>query len=188
MSRQYWTEALSWTVADGASVNTTAAETIIFPNVTIPGNYMADGRALRLRAQGKHSTLGSGTVSLVFRIRWNGVAGTLLSQTGTITTLISLTNAYWDLDALLQTRTNGATGTIMANGVVRVFGATAPTIGSATGAPAIAPMTVGGQTGSAASAAVDLTVDTPLALTVQMGNSSGSNIVIGHNYLVEAVN
>ena len=44
MSRQYWSETLSWATADGTAVNTTTTETIIFPNVTIPANYMQDGR------------------------------------------------------------------------------------------------------------------------------------------------
>lgn len=187
MSRQFWSEAIAWTKASGASVNTTAAETIIFPNVTLPANYLQDGRALLIRAQGQHSTLGSGTVTLTFRLRWGGVAGTLICATGAITQLVSLTAAYWDIDLYLQTRSDGATGTVMANGVVRVFGATAPTIGSATGAPAVAPMTNGGQT-TPAVATLDLTADTALSLTVQMGASSASNVVIGLNYLIVAPN
>jgi len=187
MSSQRWGEAVAWATASGTSVNTTAAETIIFPNVTIPANYMQDGRCIRIRAMGLHSTLGTGTVTLVFKLKAGGVAGTLLAQTGTITTLVSLANAYWDLDIIVQTRTNGATGTVIANGVVRVFGATAPTIGSATGAPAIAPMTVGGQT-APATATYDLTADSAYALTVTMGASSASNIVQGVQYTIESMN
>lgn len=187
MSRQFWQELLAWATASGTAVANTVTETILFPNVTIPANYMQDGRMVRIRASGQHSTLGSGTVSLVFQLRWGGVAGTVICKTGTITQLVSLTAAYWDLDIILNVRSNGATGTVMGNGIARVFGATAPTIGSATGAPAIAPMTNGGQI-TPAVATLDLTADTALSLTVTHGAASASNTVTGLQYNIEALN
>lgn len=188
MSRQFWSETIAVATADGTAVANTASETIVFPNITIPANYLQDGRAMRLRVMGKHSTLGSGTVTLTFRVRLGGVAGTLLCASAAITQLISLTNCLWQLDILLNVRTNGAMGTIMANGQATVFGATAPTIGSATGSEASGPMTVGGQTAPAASAGVDLTVDQALSITVQHGAASASNTVTGLQYLLEALN
>lgn len=187
MSRQFWAETLLWATASGTSVNTSVAETIIFPNITIPANYLQDGRTLRIRAFGSHSTLGSGTVTNIFALRLGGVAGTLLCKTGAITQVISLTAALWDLEIYLTVRSNGSSGTIMANGIARMHGATAPTIGSATGAPAIAPMTNGGQV-TPATATVDLTSDMALSLTTQMGASSASNIIQGLNYTIEAMN
>lgn len=190
MSRQFWEECIAWATSSGTSINTSAAETIVFPNVTIPANYMQDGRALRMIVKGQHSTLGSGTVTVIFRVRWGGVAGTLLVATGTITQVVSLTAAYWEFEVVLQTRSNGAiaTGTIFGGGTCRVFGATAPTIGSATGAPAISPMTAGGQITPAA-VAVDLTADTALSVTAQMGSgASASNIIIGNQYSLESMN
>lgn len=186
MSRQYWSEMIAWAVADGTSINTSTAETLIYPNITVPANYLADGRVLRLRLKGKWSTT-TGTVTVVFRLRWGGVAGTLLCATGTITQLVSITNGLFDIEIDLIVRTNGSTGTIMANGIARVCAATAPTVGSATGAPAIAPMTAGGQTAPAA-VTVDLTADTALAITAQMGASSASNIIQGLQYTLESSN
>jgi len=183
MSRQAWVEALGWATSSGTPVANSTTETILFPNVTIFSNYMQDGRFLQLRIFGQHSTLGSGTVSLVFQVRWGGVAGTVICKTGTITTLISLTAALFELEVDLQTRSNGASGTIMGNGIARVFGATAPTIGSATGAPAVAPMTNGGQITPAA-ATCDLTADTALAVTVTHGAASASNTVTGLQYTI----
>jgi hypothetical protein len=186
-SRQAWMELISWATADATAVANTTTETIVVPNVTIPANYMQDGRALRLGAAGKYSTLGSGTVTLVFTLRWGGVAGTLLTKTGTITTLISQTNAYWEIELKLQTRSNGASGSILADGWAKVFSGTAPTVGSATGAPAIAPMTNGGQTAPAA-ATVDLTADAALSLTVTHGAASASNTATGQHYTIESMN
>lgn len=181
MSRQFWEETLWWATSSGTAVANTTTETILFPDVTVPANYMQDGRALLLHARGQHSTLGSGTVSLVFSLRWGGVSGTLLCKTPTITQVISLTAAYWDLEIEMQTRSNGASGTLMCNGIARVFGATAPTVGSATGAPAIAPITNGGQITPAA-ATVNLTADSGLSLTVTHGAASASNTVTGLQY------
>lgn len=187
MSRQYWMECIAWATADATAVANTTTETILFPNVTIPANYLQDGRALRLRAQGKYSTLGSGTVTLIWTLRWGGVSGTVLAKTGTVTLLVSMTNAYFDLDLMLQTRANGASGSILADGLARAFGGTAPTIGSATGAPAVAPVTAGGQT-APAETTVDLTADTALSLTVTHGAANASNSITGQHYTLESMN
>jgi hypothetical protein len=186
-SRQFWMECIAWATADGTAVASSTTETILFPNITIPANYMQDGRGLRLRVAGKYSTLGSGTVSHVYTLRWGGVAGTILTKTGTITLLISMTNAYFDMDIMIQTRSNGSAGTLLADGIARAFGGTAPTIGSATGAPAIAPMTNGGQT-VPATAAVDLTADTALSITITHGANSASNTATGQHYTAESLN
>lgn len=187
MSRQFWQEQIAWATASGTAVASSTTETIVFPNVTIPANYMQDGRTIRIRATGQHSTLGSGTVTLLFGLRWGGVAGTVITKTAAITQVISLTAALWDLDIIVQVRSNGATGTVMGNGTARVFGATAPTIGSATGAPAIAPFTNGGQI-TPATATLDLTADTALSLTVTHGANSASNTLTGLTYNIESLN
>lgn len=187
MSRQFWMECIAWATADGVAVASSTTETILFPNVTIPANYMADGRQLRLRVQGKYSTLGSGTVSHIYSVRWGGVAGTVITKTGTVTLLISMTNALFEFEVILQTRSNGATGTIMGNGQALAYGGTAPTIGSATGAPAVAPMTNGGQT-VPATATCDLTADTALSVTITHGANSASNTATGLQYSIDSAN
>lgn len=187
MSRQFWMEMISWATASGATVTTTTTETILFPNVTIPANYMQDGRALRIRATGEYNTLGSGTVSRIITLRWNGVAGTVITKTGTVTVLISAAHWLWDVDIIVQTRSNGSTGTLIGNGVARFYSGTAPTVGSATGAPAIAALTNGGLT-TPATASVDLTADTALSLTVTHGSNSSSDTSIGMTYNLESMN
>jgi len=72
MSRQFWQEALWWAVTDGTAVANTTTETIVFPNVTVPANYMADGRALVVKAYGKLST--TVTPTIIFGLRWGGVS------------------------------------------------------------------------------------------------------------------
>src|SRR3990167_2894049 len=134
MSRQSWKEMLWWAVADGAAIANTTTETIIFPNVIIPANYQADGRVLAVRARGRLSTTATPTVR--FRLRWNGVAGTVLWDSGVIT-CATVTAALWKIALDIQTRANGASGSLFVMGEAFVGGAAAPAVGSATGAPAI---------------------------------------------------
>jgi len=185
MSRQFWSELIWWATADGASINTTTTETIVFPNIVIPANYMSDGRTLRVTAAGRVSTTGTPTTR--FRLRWGGVAGTVIWDSGTITCGSAVTAALWRIVIEIQTRSNGSSGTLFCEGECVIGAALAPTVGSATGAAAVG---IFGSAGDDTPAAVtcDLTADTALALTQQWSASSGSNIVIGHQYYGESLN
>lgn len=185
MSRQAWAESLFVATASGTAIASTTTETIIFPNVTIPANYVADGRCLRLRAFGQYST--TGTPTLIFGLRWGGVAGTILAKTAACTTPSGVTAACWDLDVLIQNRSNGSSGTVMANGTARLFAAVAGTVASATGEGLVTPMTAGGVV-TPAVATVDLTADTALSLTATWSASSASNTLTGLNYVLESLN
>jgi hypothetical protein len=167
-------------------VTNTTAETIIFPNVTIPANYMQDGRCIRLRAQGQWST-GTGPPTLIFGVRWGGAAGTMLAKTAACTLVASVTAAMWDLDIELQTRSNGSSGTVMAIGTARVFAGVAGTVASATGEGLLTPMGVAGVLAPAV-ATVDLTADTALSLTATWSASSTSHTLTGLNYLIDSRN
>jgi hypothetical protein len=191
MSRQSWMECVYWMVADATAIAASTTESVIVPNVTIPANYMADGRLLRLKFQGKYSTLGSGVVSHVYKLRWGGTGGTVLATSGTVTLLVSMTNALFTIELMVQTRANdvtGGAGVLFANGEAVAFGGTAPTIGSATGAPATSPMTAGGQTAPAQVSSLTLNADTALSLTITHGANSASNTATGQLYSVESMN
>jgi hypothetical protein len=184
MSRQFWSETVSWATASGSTVNSANVETILFPNVTIPANFLQDGRCLRIRAIGQWTTTAS-TPTLIFNLRWGGLSGTLLCKTAAITTVASQTAAMWDLDIIVQTRTNGSSGKVMANGVCRAFAGVAGTIASATGEGLVTPMSNGGVI-TPAEATVDLTADTALSLTVTPSTTAAT--LIGLNYTIEALN
>lgn len=184
MSRQYWEELIWWATADGTSINTSTTETIIFPDVTLPGNYMSDGRVLRVVAFGTINTTATPTIR--FRARWGGVAGTLLWDSGTITTT-TVALAMWMVDLWIQTRANGASGSLFALGLCIVGSAAAPTVASATGAPAIGIYgSAGDDTPVPVTAA--LNVDTAFSLTAQWSASSASNAIVGKNYFGESKN
>lgn len=192
MSRQFWSEALAWATANGTAVANSTTETIVFPNITIPGNYMQDGRVLRLSAWGQYGT--TATPTLTFSLRWNGVAGTVFSKTGAAVTTSgtgsgATMTALWRLSALVQTRSNGSTGTLFADGEVVLWTSTVPTAGTVTNygmSYAMASGLTGGITPVAST--LDLTADTPLSLTVTWGTANSANSVQGNMYVVESLN
>lgn len=192
MSRQFWEETLTWATASGTAIANSVTETILFPNVTIPANYLQDGRCLRLRAFGAYGT--TSTPTLIFAIRWGGVSGTVISKSSTITTTsgtgggASMT-AVWSLEAVIQTRSNGSSGTLMTNGEVILYNSANPTSGTVTnyGLPAVlASGSTGGTTPVVAT--VDLTADTALSLTALWGTQNSANSIQGLNYTIEAMN
>ena len=177
MSRQFFTEALWWATADGTAVANTTTETIIFPNVTIPANYMADGRLLLLRAFGRLST--TGTPTIIFALRWGGVAGTLLATTEALTCASGSVNVAWSIEALIQTRANGAAGSLFVMGDVMLNLTASTNLSGAFG--------VSGFDAPAAVTA-DLTADTALSLTADWSAASASNTLTGHLYVGHSSN
>lgn len=147
---------------------------------------MQDGRILALRVQGQVST-GTGPPTLIFGLRWGGVGGTVLAKTAACTLVASITASMWDLDLLIQTRTNGSAGTVFALGTARIFAGVAGTVASATGEGLVTPM---GSAGVLAPAAVvvDLTADTALSITATWSASSTSHTLTGLNYVIGGLN
>ena len=177
MSRQFWSETFGWVTGDGTAIANTTTETIIFPNRTIPANFMQDGRALRMRAFGKLST--TSTPTITFAIRWGGVTGTLLATSEAITMGSGVTTVNWALEAILQTRSNGASGSILAMGEVGIHTAAGTVVNNIFG--------VSGYDAPAA-VTVDLTADTALSLTADWSAASASNTLTGMIYLLEVLN
>jgi len=192
MSRQYWGETLAWATASGTAVANTTTETILFPNVTIPANFLQDGRALRITAYGAYGT--TATPTLQIRLRWGGVSGTVIAATGAITTTSAVGGgasmlALWTFEAIIQVRSNGSSGTLMTNGQLITYTDTPLTAGTVTnyGQPsALASGSTGGDTPVTATA--DLTADTALSLTATWGTANAANSIQGLNYYIEALN
>lgn len=192
MSRQFWSETLTWAVASGTAVANTVTETILFPNITIPANYLQDGRCLRGRGFFAYGT--TSTPTLTFSLRWGGVAGTVISKT-IATTLTSAVGGGASMTALgsfefiIQTRSNGSAGTLMANGEIAVYDITAAASGTVAHYGLLYPLASGSTGGTTPVAtAVDLTADTALSLTVTWGTSNAANSIQGLNYTLEAMN
>lgn len=188
MSRQFWSETIAWATADGVAVANSIAETIIFPNITIPANYLQDGRCLRLTVYGRFSNVITTVPSLTFRTRWGGVAGTIIAQSGAmVTSAVAMVNAMWKMEIMIQVRLNGSAGAVFAVGNVELGTGTPPTSGTVTNYGMESLM---GSAGVATPAAVtvDLTADTALALTAQWSAAAAGNSIQGHTYTLEALN
>lgn len=184
-SRQSWMELIAAQTTDGTAHANNTTETIIVPNQTIPANYMQDGRALRYTASGRYGT--SGTPTLTFFLRWGGVAGTILAQTGAIVTGSGLSTAQWWIELIIQTRTNGASGSLFVQGFVITHEDAVVTQGTVTNYGAVSPMgSAGVQTPAAVT--VDLTADTALALSADWSAASTSNTIQSHIALLESLN
>lgn len=177
MGRQYFVEPLAALTADGTAVANTTTETAIHANLTIPANYMQDGRVLRMRAFGKLST--TGTPTMTFALRWGGAAGTLLATTEALTMGSGVTTVNWSIEIYLHVRTNGATGTLLAFGDCDVHTAAGTVLHNVFGVSGFdAPAAV----------TVDLTADMNLALTAKWSAASASNTLTGMHLSVEAIN
>lgn len=185
MPRQFWSESLAWATADGTAVANTTTETILFPNITIPANFMQDGRTLRLTAYGRYGT--TATPTLTFAVRWGGVTGTIISQSGAITCGGTITNAQWKMEVVIQVRSNGSSGTVFAMGDVTLHEDAVATAGTVTNYGMVNPMgSAGVQTPAAVT--VDLTADTALSITADWSAANASNTITGHIYILEALN
>jgi hypothetical protein len=192
MSRQFWNETLAWATASGTAIANSNTETILFPNVTIPANYLQDGRTLRVRAFGAYGT--TATPTLTFAVRWGGVSGTVLAKSAAITTTSAVGSgasmtAMWEAEIIIQVRSNGSSGTLMTNGKVVLHTSTAPTAGTVTNYGLVAPL-ASGSTGGTTPVAVtaDLTADAALSFTAVWSAANAANSIQGVNYIIESLN
>lgn len=191
-SRQFWSECLAWAVAAGTAINTSVVETILFPNTTIPANFMQGGRCLRLRGFGAHGT--TATPTITFTVRWGGVTGTIIAKSAAATLTSGVgggasMTAIFEFEIIIQTRSDGATGTLFTSGIFTMFTSTAPTAGTVTnyGMPIVlASGATGGTTPVAVTA--DLTTDTALSVTALWGTSNAANNIRGDQLTIEALN
>lgn len=192
MSRQFWSETLAWATASGTAIANSVTETILFPNVTIPGNYLQDGRCLRVRAFGAYGT--TATPTLTFAVRWGGVAGTVIAKSTAVTTTSAVgggasMTAPWSAEFIIQVRANGSSGSLMTNGEITLYTATAATAGTVTNYGLPLPLASGSTGGTTPIAVtVDLTADTALSFTALWGTQNAANSIQGLNYTIEAMN
>jgi hypothetical protein len=187
---QGWQELIDTIVVDGTAISNSTTETIIAPDFNLPAYYMAPGRVLQVSAFGVNSNVVTNPGTLTFRVRWGGVAGTVLLATGALgLDTAAHTNALWMLTATIVCRTAGATGTFMSGGIVHIYGLLAGTAFPVTN---LLPQLMGsaGTPGSSGNAAV--TVDTTtaklLSLTAQFTLGTNPTNLTCQQRLVEVLN
>lgn len=117
---QNWNETLDVLTADGTTISNTTSETIVCPDFNVPAYYMTPGRTLYVWAYGVNSNVVTTPGTLIIRVRWGGVAGTVLlasAAQGLDTT--ARTNALWHMESYITCRSAGATGTFLSTGYMQ---------------------------------------------------------------------
>lgn len=192
MPRQFWSEPLAVATSTATAIANSTTETILVPNVTIPANYMQDARCLRGLIIGSYGT--TSTPTLTFSTRWGGVGGTVISKSAAAT-MTSATGggasmtAMFQLEFLIQTRTNGSSGKLMTNGMATMGQTASVTAATATTYEMAYPMASGSTGGTTpVEVTVDLTTDTALAITATWGTSNAANSIQAIHYVLEALN
>ena len=176
MSIKTWEELIAGEtdLADATAVASTTTETVLFPNITVPANYLSAGRKVRYRASGKLST--TATPTMTWALRWGGVSGTVICTSAAITMGSGVSNVIWNVDVTITVRSSGATGTVFVIGTVSC-GSAATLINQMGSAGAATPAAV----------TVDLTADTALSLTADWSANSASNTITGMSRELEAL-
>lgn len=182
MSIQGWSETLISAQVDGTALANSATATSILPpatKFTLPANFFAIGKVLRITAQGRISTTtGPPTITLDVRfgatVAWNG---------GAATTVASVTNKSWELVALLTCRAigNGTNANLM--GIGRLT--SSAVVGSTGGAANAAMMP---DSAPAVGTGFDSTATQQVDLFGTWSAANASNSIQLHQFILEALN
>lgn len=171
---QYGPGVIFTQTADQTVTNTVTETTILGTGVgtkTLPANFFAVGKTIRLRVGGVYSTPALATPSLIIKVKY----GATVIATVTTTALLSgATNLEFDGEILITCRTTGASGTVMVHGDVEYATGVAGTI-------SVDPLNNAGATttiDTTASNALDVTVQWDTATSTRIAKSTVSAIEI----------
>jgi hypothetical protein len=117
----YYTSPLTIDVAAGTQILNTTSETIICPDFTFGANdnRLYQGAAFNIRCWFDVSNVVTTPGTLTLRVRWGGVAGTILATTGAITLSSTARSNYsGSIDADLVWRSIGTAGSAICMGRV----------------------------------------------------------------------
>lgn len=184
MSLQTWQETLISAQVDGTALNTSTSATSILPaaaKFTLPSNYFAIGKALRITAAGRISNIVTTPGTLTMSVRLGGVTAFTGGAIPLNTT--AKTNVAWWLELLLTCRTIGAStsATLMGQGQFVSESVLSSAAGLANDCllPASAPA-VGTGFDSTSAQIVDL--------FAQWSISNAANSIQLHQYTLESLN
>lgn len=125
MPTQPWSQVLDGNIdtINGVTVTGGTAEALLMPDKTIPAFYMVEGRKVSGKIYFKYSNPVTTPGTLTFRVRWGGLAGTLLAQTNAIAlNIIAQTDDIGMLEFDLDCRVRGlvAVGSLLCMGRVQL--------------------------------------------------------------------
>ena len=159
--------------ADVVSTTETALATISLPANT----FSKPGDTVRVRLSGTITKSGFGPTHRL-RVRYNGISGTVLLDTATITSTGAVTSNYWETTIEITCRTIGATGTVLPQMCYKWLATLADVLAS------------GGATnddGSVAAVTVDTTVASSLVFSIEYSANTAGNSKIVSNGTAELI-
>lgn len=99
------------------TIANTAAETTLLGSgvgsLTPPAGSIAAGYSMRIKACGTWSSLGVAAGTITINLYGNG---TLIATTGAVTVPLSLSNDYWEVEAVVTVDSTAATGVVWTQG------------------------------------------------------------------------
>ena len=153
-----------------SSVTNSTAETNVVGlgsgTITLPSNYLAVGKTLRIKASGTYiSTTSAGSFTFKFKL-----GNTVIVSTASIPLVDNQINQLWSFGIALTCRSSGSSGT--------VFGNTSFGMYDGTNGYRNAPMTM------ISPVTVDTTVSQQISITAQFSVANASNTFTTTNFVV----
>jgi hypothetical protein len=160
--------------------STTTAETkslvgTIVGTFTVPANGSVVGKKYRMKAHGILTTgVTASTITIFIKF-----GATTIASTGAVAPTVSQSNMYWELEADIDVRTLGASGTFFVQGNFHVQNAATPAAGVNW------PIR-----GNSADPPAAVTVDTTAASLFDLQSTTGNNLhtLTCNNVCLEALN
>jgi hypothetical protein len=167
--------------ANGTCGNTAAETSIVGTGVgtmTLPANFFAAGKSIRVTVYGAYSTKSSSPGTLVIKIK---LGSTIILALPATTPTANLTKVPFVIDAIITCRTTGATGTVIGQGDLFLATATAQTGVSYTlpnqGSDALTAIT-----------SFDTTASKLVDVTATWGTADAGNTISSTNVVLEVLN
>ncbi len=173
-------------VADGAQILNTTTETIMAPNYAFGANdsRIYQGAAFSIECWFDISNVVTTPGTVTFRVRWGGVAGTVLASSGAISMdTTARANFSGKLEATLVWRSIGSAGSAFCQGLVLLNNVPA---GAAADPQGIYFMGSAGENVPAVVASLDTTTAKDLAVTAQFSVSTATTQLTNHIRLLRA--
>lgn len=182
-----YVETLDAIITDGTQISNTTTETIVCPDFSLPAYYMTPGKTLHVMAAGVNSNVVTTPGTLIIRVRWGGVAGTVLLASAAIgLDTTARTNAIWTMDAHITCRTAGPSGTFMSSGILNVYNTLSSTAAN------LLPALLGSAGAPSASGNAAVTVDTTtaklLSVTAQFSVATNPTNLTCQTRIIKVIN
>lgn len=154
-------------IPGGNTIANTVSETAFSSSATLPPEMWFPGRTFELNVFGLFSSA-IVVPAITGKVK---LGSTIIGNTGSITTVGSLTNSQWSGKLLITVITTGASGTIEVQGYINIQ--------TAASAQITLPIT------NTAVITIDMTTNQTLSLTAQWGAASASNTITLRQFILK---